>query len=359
MARLTEHTIPVEFTPLTVSGGLTITGGPAVQFYDGENYLPNRAGSPASPIIIEHEVDIIDIDEMVHAFSKSTTFYENDTAITINSEDYEIIPPNAIRVEKNIPPGEAVTIRAITEFLDPRSNRYYSREDTLDLRTILKADHLYQLELDPRDRQVFDAYRNPNRVTAINLKLLKGEDEITDFAGLTIKWLNGDGQPAVANELYAVETQNSNKRLVVDTSFIENETIRCEIWEGSKVIASDSVNFTRRYNSFRTDIEIPELPIVPGTRQLTADIYLDDLQGNIDADGAFDIRWLLNTAGSEEEVAAGSSADIPIARLDLTKALSIYPDVKRRQAFGALKDNNNKILTNGAGIPLAFQLLGK
>lgn len=359
MARLTGHSIPVEYTPLTVSGGIKVEGGALAQFYDGKNYLPNREGVPASPIVLQHIVDIIDTDNMVNAFSKATTFYENNTPITSDSSGYHLLPPDSLRVEKNIPAGQEVRISAVTEFLDPRTNRYYSREDSVLLRTILRAEGLYQLELSPRSRQVFDAYRKPNKTVAINLKLSKSDTEITDFTGLIIKWLNSAGLPVVENELYALEVQNSNRRLVVDLSFIENEVINCEIWKGSEIIARDTVTFARRYNSFRSDIEIPEIPIMPGTRQLTADLYLDDYQGEIDVDEAFDVRWILNTAGSEQEVGTGSGTIVPLSRLDLAKSLSLYPDIKRRQAWGVLTDKDNKVLTQGDGTPLAFQLLGK
>lgn len=337
--KLSGHKIETEYTPLVMSGNLVVTGGPVVQFYDGTSYTPNRAGSPATPILITHELSAFDPDGILSEFSFSTLFYENDTLITSSTSGYTLVGSNAVRVGKNIPAGTSVVIKAVSEMLDSRTGKIYTREDSTFLRTILKTESPYQLNLSQRGAIYFDGYRNPNVTTTVTATLKKGQDTITDFTGITFKWLNSEGVDAVENELYADAYSNGNRTLTVDKTYIDHELIRCEAWKGSELLAYDTVTFVRKFNSVRVDERIPELPIKAGTTSLNCSVLITDMLGNIDVDSAFLVEWIVSEGSSERVVGSGANASIPVSSINLKAAnLSIYPDIKRREAFAALTD---------------------
>jgi hypothetical protein len=334
--RLSGNKIQVEFTPLQVSGTLQLTGGSAVQFFDGVSYTPNREGVPASPVLLKHIVSVVNPDGEI-TIAPTTLFYENGELITASTSGYELIGTDAVKVTKNITSGTSVVVKAITKFVDPRNDKVYEREDSVTLRTLLKAEPQYILNLSQRGAVYFDAYRNPNTTTTVTATLKKGNTEVTDFTGIIFKWLNSAGLDAIENELYGDVVSADGRTLTVDKTYIDHEQIKCEAWKGEELIASDTVTFIRKFNSFRTEVRIPELPIMPGTTELNCSVIITDTLGNVDVDAAFLVNWIISENGVEREVATGASVKIPVSSIDLTAVdLQIYPDLKRREAFAAV-----------------------
>ncbi len=359
--KLSGRKIQVEVTPLRLSGSLNITGGSAVQFYDGVSYTPNREGTVSSPILITHAVSAIDPDTgLTVTDAMTTTFYENGVAISVSTPNYELIGASTLKVKKNIAAGSSVDIKAITKFVDSRSGKIYEREDMVTLRTILKTPAQYQLNLSQRGAVYFDAYRNPNVTTTVTAKLFQGETEITNLTEITLKWLNSAGLDAVDNELYADVVSADKKTLTVDKTYIDNELIRCEAWIGAEMIASDSVTFVRDFGSFRTDIRIPELPLLPGVTTLHCSIFIADMLGNINVDSAFLVKWMVSEAGVDREIATGASVQIPVSSINLKATnLMIYPDVKRREAFAALTTEDiDELITDDLDNVLVVETYG-
>lgn len=347
------------YTPLFVSGNLVISGGAAVQFFDGNYYYPNREGSPASPILITHELSAVDPDGILTKFDFTTKFYENDSLITSSTAKYELVGDHVLKVMKNIPAGTSAVIKAVSELLDTRTGKIYTRTDVTYLRTILKTEAPYQLELSPRGAIFFDAYRNPNTTETITALLRRDGEVITNFTGITFKWLNRDGVDVVDNELYGDKYSNGNRTLQIDKKYIDNETIKCEAWKDGEMIAFDTVTFTRRFNSFRSEIRTPELPLAPGVNNLNCTLLMYDHLGEIDVDAAFLVTWIINENGSEREVATGSVASIPVSSVNMNAAtLQIYPDVKRREAWAALVDSDDYLLTDSDGAVLTVETYG-
>lgn len=335
--KLQGHKIPVNYNPLNVSGSLIITGGSAVQFFDGTNYYPNRSGVPSSPILLTHNVSATDPDKGAVAIVYTTKFYENDVLITSSTPGYTL-DANTLLVSKNIAAGSMVVIKAISQFIDTISGKVYERQDTETLRTILKAEAKYQLYLSQRGAIYFDGYRNPNTTTTIVAELKKGTAVVTDFTGMTIKWLNVDGLDALENELYADAVSADGKTLTVDKTYIDHELIRCEVWEGSEMIASDTVTFVRKFNNIKADIRIPEIPLSPLGTTLNCSIRIFDHLGNIDnPNSVFLIEWFVSENGVPRSLGTGANIQVPISSINMKAAnLQIYPDVKQRMAFAAL-----------------------
>lgn len=358
--KLSGHKIQREFTPLRVSGALNVTGGSVVQFFDGTSFTPNREGTPSSPILLTHSVKAYDTDSGAESpISYTTTFYENDVVITSGTAGYELLG-NSLKVKKNIPGATAVVIKAVSEFIDTRNNSVYKREDTVTLRTIIKAEAQYQLDLLEKGIVYFDGYRNPNTTTTITATLKKGKDIVTDMTGITLKWLNSDGLDAVENELYANSVSVDGKTLTIDKTYIDHELIKCEAWKGGVMIATESVTFIRKFNSFRTNIRIPELPVQAGITMLNCSIEIMDILGNINVDEVFLVTWIVSENGVERVIATGASVKIPVSAINLTVAnLSIYPDVKRREAYAALtSEDPDELLTDDSDNVLTVETYG-
>lgn len=357
--KLSGQRIQTEYTPLKIAGNLIITGGPAVQFFDGVDYVPNRAGTPSSPILITHDVKAVDPDGILTTFQFSTLFYENDTLITSSTSGYTLIGTNALRVEKNIPAGTSVVIKAVSELLDSRSGKVYRREDTTYLRTLLKSEAPYQMELSQRGVVFFDAYRNPNVTTTVTATLKKDGADLSDYTGIVFKWLNPAGLDAVENELYADAYSNGNRTLTVDKTYIDHELIRCEAWIGSEMVAFDTVTFVRKFNSFRADVRTPEIPLRAGVTTLNCSILLTDHLGNIDVDAAFLVTWIVSENGVEKTVGTGANIQVPVSSVNLKADLKIYPDVKRREAYAALTtDDPDELLTDDEDNVLTVETYG-
>lgn len=337
--KLSGNKIQAEFTPLRVSGSLNVTGGALVQFYDGVSYTPNREGIPASPILLTHSVSAFDTDSESQAVIElSTTFYEDNVVISESTEGYELLN-NSLKVEKNITPGTSVVIKAISKFIDVRNNKLYEREDTVALRTIIKAEPQYLLNLSQRGVVYFDAYRNPNATTYVFLTMKKGETIIQNLVteGYEVKWLNQAGLDIEENELYVDTIPAGREGITVDKTYIDHEQIRCEVWKDGVLLATDSVTFIRKFNSFRTEIRIPELPISPGVTELSCSLSITDTLGNVDVDAAFLVNWIISENGVEREVATGASVKIPVASINLSASnIQIFPDLKRREAYAAI-----------------------
>ncbi len=358
--KLSSHKIESEFTPLKVSSSLTVTGGSVVQFFDGANYTPNREGTPASPILITHSVSAFDSDANKQVvIALTTTFYENNVVISAGTNGYELLP-NALKVTKNIIPGTAVEIKAISKFIDIRNNKIYEREDKKILRTITKAEAQYELNLSQSGVVFFDAYRNPNVTTAVVAELMQGSAVVTDFTGITLKWTNSAGLNVIDNELYADAVSLDQKTLTVDKTYIDRELITCEAWKDETLIASENVTFIRKFNSFRTNIIIPELPIQPGTTYLNCSIEISDMLGNINVDSAFLVTWMVSENNVERALGTGAKIKVPVSSINLNAAnLMIYPDVKRRGAFAALTtDNTEELLTDDLDNVLTVETYG-
>jgi hypothetical protein len=358
--KLSGHKIQREFTPLRVSGALNVTGGSVVQFFDGTSFTPNREGTPSSPILITHSVKAYDTDAGTESpISYATTFYENDVVITSGTSGYELLG-NSLKVKKNIAGGTAVVIKSVSEFIDTRNNSVYKREDIVTLRTIIKAEAQYQLDLSQKGIVNFDGYRNPNTTTTITATLKKGKDIVTDMTGITLKWLNSDGLDAVENELYANSVSVDGKTLTIDKTYIDHELIKCEAWKGEVMVATESVTFVRKFNSYKTDIRIPELPLLPGVNTLSCSISMTDILGNIDVNSAFLVTWIVSENGVERVVATGASVKIPVSAINMTVPnLLIYPDVKRREAYAALtSEDPDELLTDDSDNVLTVETYG-
>jgi hypothetical protein len=362
--KLIGNKVPTYYNPLQVSGNLNVTGGSIVQFFDGTDYYPNREGTPSSPIIIEHVLSVANPDEAITGaitVELATLWYENGVIITSLTEGYELID-RKVKVSKNIPAGISVEIKAITQFIDPRSNKIYEREDITYLRTVVKSESPYQLTLSQRGSIFFDGHRNPNTSTTVTASLKKGAEAITDFTDITLKWLNSEGLDAVENELYADSVSDDGDALTVDKTYIDHEIILCEAWKGDEMIASDTVTFVRKFNSIRTEVRIPQLPLLPEVKQLSCSVIITDMLGNVDVDAAFLVTWLVSENGIERQVGEGANTQIPISSINLKAAnLSIYPDIKRREAFAALTtidDGEEALLTDDDDNVLTVETFG-
>ena len=143
------------------------------------------------------------------------------------------------------------------------------------------------MNLSQRGVVYFDAYRNPNTTTTVTAVLKKDGADVTDFTGIIFKWLNADGLDALENELYADSYSADGRTLTVDKTYIDNETIRCEAWKGTELIAFDTVSFVRKFNSYRAEVRIPELPLQAGVTTLNCSVIITDMLGNINVDAAF------------------------------------------------------------------------
>lgn len=337
--KLHSNKIEVEFTPLRISGNLLITGGPAVQFYDGNSFVPNREGVPSSPIIIEHLLSIVDPDATGASFQFTTEFYENNTLITSSTPGYTFVAANRLRVEKNIPAGTSVVIKAISKLIDNRgkNSRIYEREDFTYLRTLLKSEAPYQMELSTRGANFFDAYRDPNKIVPVTALLRKSGEELTNYEEIEFKWLNSAGLDVEENELYHDSYIENGRGMNVDLTYIDHELIRCEAWMDGELVAFDTVTYIRQFNNYRANVIIPQLPLRPGVTMLTCSVELTDHLGNIDVDAAFLVKWMVVEGSTHRELATGAVAEIPVSSINLQAAnLEIYPDLKRREAYAAL-----------------------
>ncbi len=331
--------------PINVTSALNVSGGPLVQFYDGVNYIPNRTGSVASPIILNHAVTAARQDGKPMSFSYTTLFYENDVLIDTSNTAYEIIG-NSLKVKKNIPGGTAVNIRAYSKFIDPDTEAVYERQDIATLRTIIKAESPYQMQLTQRGVVYFDGYRNPNTSTSVTAVLKKDGEDLTNYSGIIFKWLNSAGLDAIENELYADAYSNGNRTITIDKTYIDHELIRCEAWKGLELIAFDSVTFVRKFNSFRTEIRIPELPLHAGVTTLNCAIEVTDTIGNVDVNAAFLVTWMVTENNTSRQLAVGTPAAIPISSINLKSKPEIWVDLKRREAFAALVTDADELLTD-------------
>lgn len=356
----TKITILESEDALNVTSSLNVSGGGLVQFFDGVSYTPNRVGAVASPIILTHNLNAATIGGSPLAISFTTLFYENDVLIDAANANYELIGSNGLKVKKNVPGGSSIVIKAISKFVDSVTGKLYERIDTVTLRTIIKADPQYQLNLSQRGVVYFDGYRNPNTTAQVTASLKKGITDVTDFTGITFKWLNAAGLDAVENELYADVYSNGNRTLTVDKTYIDNETIRCEAWKGTELIAFDTVTFVRKFNSYKADVRIPELPLQAGVTTLNCSVIITDMLGNIDVDAAFLVAWMVSEAGVVRQIATGASVQIPVSSINMKAAnLMIYPDVKRREAFAALTTEDiDELITDDLDNVLVVETYG-
>lgn len=358
--KLIGSKIQTEHTPLRVGGSLNILGGSAVQFFDGTNYSPNREGTLSSPILLIHNLSIADPDSgEIITPATNTTFYENEVAISSSTSGYELIAGDSVKVVKNIPANTQVVVKAVTEFVDPRSGRVYSREDIITLRTILKAEAQYNLTLNPHGAVYFDAYRNPNTMTTITAKLTHGNDLVTNFTGIVFKWLNAQGLDIVENELYGVSLSADKKTLTIDKTYINKETITCEAWKDGKIVGTSTATFIRKFNSYRPDVNVVGLPLQPGVNNIKCLLTITDTIGTVDVNAAFLLRWMIREDGIERHL--GTGTPFVFTRDDINMSAStieVYPNLKRREAFAALTDESGAILTDDDGNVLTTETYG-
>ena len=344
--RVTGKRVQVDYTPLEVTGVINIIGGSAVQFYDGNNFYPNREGSPASPILLKHNVTAVDVGDANATFDYSTLFYENNILINADTQGYTVTG-NTLKVHKNIAPGTSVEIKAVSKLIDKRTSEIYEQTDKVLLRTLIKTTAPYQLTLQPHGLVVFDAYRNPNTLTSVVATLKKSEDDAASYNGITLKWLNAAGVDVMENELYGHALSADKRTLTVDKTYIDKETIKCEAWRGEELLGVDTVTFVREYNSIMPDVRIPELPVLAGVSNLNCTVLINDTLGNVDVDAAFSVEWIEASGSGEQTLGHGAEIQVPVSRLNLNSGdTEIYPDLRRREAYAALVDDTGALLTD-------------
>lgn len=348
------------FTPLTLTGGINILGGNNVQFWDGNSYIPNREGTPSSPLLIVHHVDVVNPDEQAEGeltFTKVTKYYENDVLITSSTPKYSLID-DKLRVEKNIPAGKAVTIRAVTQLIDTRNGNIYERIDITYLRTITKTPDALQLVITPNGTVTFDGFRNPNTKTTVTATVRQYDEEITDYSGLTFKWLNSEGKDAIEYELYGDEVSSDGRTITIDKKFIDKDTLHCEVWRDGNLIDKDTVTFLRGFRSCHQSVDTPGLPLMPGIKSLICTFYAQDALGPIDVNEAFLVVWMITENGVDRELGTGSPFELSESSINWDANPQIWVDARRREAWAALVDSDGSLLTSDGAV-LVVETYGK
>lgn len=345
--KITGNNIYGSDVPLIYSDNLLIIGGTGIQHFDGVNFLPNRESIPGSPLIIKHVIDFKDPTGLMTVFPYSTLFYANDVLITAQTPGYEILSNNELKVTKNVPHGTTVVIRADSEMLDTRTGLVYKVSNKTYLRTILKAPAPYQLELSPSGRQLFDAHRNPNTIQNITAVVKLDGENITDYSGITFKWLNSDGLDCVDNELYADKYTN-NRTLTIDKTYIDHESIKCEAWMDGKIIAFDTVTFVRHWHSLDPRVDIPQLPINGLSSILNCNLLIKDTVGQINVDAGYLVDWMLKEGtAAPRKVGSNAVTTVPVSSINLKASpIELYPDIKRRLAWAGLETSDGFILVD-------------
>ncbi len=357
--KLNSNTIKVLTDPLRVASVLSVTGGSTTQFFDGNFYSPNREGTAATPLLLTHTLSIKNSNKETIAIQYTTDFYENETLIIAGNSYYELLG-NSLKVKKNVVPNSAIVIKAVSKFIDTVSDKVYEQIDSISLRTLIKTEE-YQLILSQHGNVYFDGYRNPNTQTTVTASMKKGISDVTDFTGISFKWLNVDGLDCVENELYACAYSADMRTLTVDKTYIDKETIRCEAWKDGKLLAFDSVTFTRKFNSFQHRIIVPELPLHPTVNTLTCEVIITDTIGNVNVDAAFMVDWYAVENGVSRKLGySGARVVIPRSAINLkASSLSIYTDIKRREAFAGLTtDDGETLLTDDLDNILSTETYG-
>ena len=208
---------------------------------------------------------------------------------------------------------------------------------------------------------MFDAHRNPNTIQNITAVIKVDGENITDYTGITFKWLNSDGLDCVDNELYADAYSNGNRTLTIDKTYIDHELIKCEAWMDGKIIAFDTVTFKRIWHSLEPSVIIPQLPVSSLTTSLDCNLLIKDTVGPINVDAAYLVDWMLKEgAATARKVASNAVTTVPVASINLKASpIELYPDIKRRLGWAALEtsdgfilvdDNDNVLTTEDYGI---------
>lgn len=358
--KLVGRKIETEHTPLIVSGALNVAGGSLVQFFDGTNYSPNREGALSSPILLTHSISVADPDtgDLLNP-ATNTVFYLDDATVSSSTPGFELIGLDSLKVKKNFPANKQVVIKAVTEFVDSRNSRVYKREDIVTLRTMLKAEAQYNLTLSPHGAVYFDAYRNPNTNSTVHATLKQGNNAISDFTGIEFRWLNSAGLDIVANELYALSVSTDGKELTIDKTYINQEVITCEAWKSGKLLDSSTVTFVRKFNSFSPLVDIIGLPLQPGANTVTCTMQIQDTKGVVDVNAAFLLRWMVIEDNIERQLGTGTPFNFTKDDVNMgASKLQVYPDLKRREAYAALTDDQGRLLTDNAGNILTAETFG-
>lgn len=347
-----------DFSPLTISGGISIIGGSDVQFWDGTSYSPNREGALSSPLIIRHIVDVVNTDtkdtqELV--FNMTTKYYENNDLITASTPKYTLLENGDLKVEKNIPAGQAVAIKAVTQFLDPRSKKLQERVDVTYLRTHNHIESEYQITITPNNLVAFDGFRNPNVQDTITAIVHKGGELVTDYTGMEFRWLNSEGKDAVEYELYGDEVSPSGRELTIDKTYIDKETIHCELWMDDVMIDSDSVTYFREFAQYSFSMPLSDMKLPAGSDTFNFNVEVQDTRGVVDVDHAFLAVWMVDHNGVDSELGTGKTIRVPASRFNFDANPRVWLDLRKRMAWAALTDEDDYLLTDDEGAVLTVE----
>ena len=98
---------------------------------------------------------------------------------------------------------------------------------------------------------------------------------------------------------------------------------------------------------------------MPGINNIKCLLNIADSIGNVDVNAAFLLRWMIREDGIERHL--GTGTPFVFTRDDINMSAStieVYPNLKRREAFAALTDDDGAILTDESGNILTTETYG-
>lgn len=364
------------FTPLTVSHGITLVG----TVPDEQNYSSyDKAYTPdykVTPLSLLPWVNIVDKDGVltsgnVNAQLANITWQEikgeTTTTITNDTEGYSVLTTGGSQrgkliMSKNIDPDTTITLKFSADYVDSRTNQTFRIQDSYLLSCYSAAQERTSLSLSIADASLYNPLRDVDNAVINASMYLGSKGEIT--SDTTFVWqLSNDGETfhTACSDILDYWASVSGSQLTVNRQKMgETVRVRCYGLYGEDSISEatpyKTITITRRIPYYDSEIQGGAGRLSPTQDSVDLTLNVFDKQGDIDGyEKELMALWYVGATGSDGNASVttflGEGTNMTVLSSQMSKSYGavVGVDIKDRGALKAAVTTDGKILTDGDG----------
>lgn len=257
------------YEPLDAAFDITVTGSNSgvglSQWYisskvltpqetDDDKYDPNRKRYPVTlhPVVTAIDTEThaavspviqgVSWTEITGSGTRTLITNTSDTS----SADYVVLTDGSLKVKKNIPYNEQVSIECVVTWTDPRNGEWHKDSKSLNLKTNLAATEVWDVHI-VESSQKWNPLSGMSSTFTVTAKAMLGGTDMSDDSDVTFVWkyIHNNTEVAVDDSedpCLAYVSGQGTKTITIDAEYeTEKLTLVCYIGTGNPVTVMTNI----------------------------------------------------------------------------------------------------------------------